>query len=95
MKQLIYKSGAILATIHLSSIKTAHAIDSRSSLLQKSSMGLNMSLSAKDREQAGLYDALVSDGPQSDNGQDGQSESSLMATTSEQKASAPQNNQAT
>lgn len=60
--------------------------------LQRSSMALDMSLLTRDREQAGAYDVSTSDGPQGDNGQDGQGEGS---SSGEQKSSAPQNNQAT
>ena len=89
MKKLIYKSGAILATIHLSSIKSAQAIDIRSSQLQKLSAGLALSLSAKDKEQAGASDALPSDGQGDSGGQDGQGEGSSSGQASEQKSSAP------
>ena len=69
MKKLIYKSGAILATIHLSSIQKAHGIEIGSLQLQKSSMGLSQSLSAKDKEQADLYD-VATDSSLNENSQD-------------------------
>ena len=58
MKKLIFKSGAILATIHLSSVRKAHGIEIGSLQLQKSSMGLSLASSSKDKEQADLNDGI-------------------------------------